>query len=63
MTLVILLYSNGQRREVILSGVPQKGDTILLKKADKTLEVTHVLWMEASNGHEPTALVSVREEL
>ena len=61
MTLVILLYPNGQRREVVLSGIPQKGDTILLKRADRTLVVEHVLWMEASNGQQPNALLSVRE--
>jgi hypothetical protein len=41
--------------------VPQKGDTILLKNRDHTLTVEHVLWMEASNGAEPTALLSVRQ--
>ena len=58
--LVILLYPDGQRREVILAGVPRAGDTIRLKDERKPLVVEHVLWMESSNGVEPAVLVSVR---
>jgi hypothetical protein len=61
VTLVILLYPNGQRREIILSGDPRKGDQILPEGSAKPLTVENVLWMEAANGHGPAALVSVRE--
>jgi hypothetical protein len=59
--LVILLYPDGQRREVILEGIPRMGETIRLRCGD-VLNVEHVLHMEAS-GHErePTALISVRQ--
>jgi hypothetical protein len=58
--LVILLYPDGQRREVILAGVPAVGDTIRLRDSG-SLDVEHVLWMEGGgNGQEATALVSVR---
>ncbi len=61
MTLVILLYPDGQRREAILAGVPHVGETVRLKGSrEPLLVVEHVLWMESSNGHEPVALVSVR---
>ena len=58
--MVILLYPDGQREEVILAGVPREGETIRLNNHGKPLTVEHVLWMEASNGHEPAVLVSVR---
>ena len=58
--LVILLYPDGQRRKVILAGVPGKGDEILLRGDDDRLVVEHRLWMESSNGREPGVLVSVR---
>lgn len=57
---MILLYPNGQRREVILSTIPSEGDTILLRDDKKPLVVEHRLFMEASNGAEPVALISVR---
>lgn len=61
MILVVLLYPDGQRREVILAAVPRIGETIRLKGShDPLLVIEHVLWMEASNGLEPTVLVSVR---
>jgi hypothetical protein len=60
LILVILLYPDGQRREVILAGMPRVRDTIRLKNERQPLTVEHVLWMEASNGHEPAVLVSVR---
>jgi hypothetical protein len=60
LTLVILLYPDGQRREVILAVVPVTGDTILLKGDKKPLVVEHRLLMEANNGVEPAALISVR---
>ncbi len=56
---VILLYPNGQRKEVILSGIPRKDETIRLRNGE-VLNVEHVLHMEANNGVEPDALVSVR---
>lgn len=59
MRLVILLYPDGQRKEVILAGVPAAGDTIRLRNSPP-LDVEHVLWMESSNGQEPAVLVSVR---
>ena len=62
---MILLYPNGQRREVILDGIPGKDDTILLKNETVPLVVEHVLWMEtggpggrARKG--PQVLLSVR---
>jgi hypothetical protein len=61
VTLVILLFPNGQRKEVILSATPRKGEQVLLEGANKALSVENVLWMEASNGHGPVALISVRE--
>lgn len=61
MILVILLYPNGQRKEVILAGVPAVGHNIQLRRNDETLNVEHVLWMESSNGAEPSVLVSVRK--
>jgi hypothetical protein len=60
LILVILLYPDGQRKKVILSGVPVRGDTIRLTDDTTPLVVTHRLWMEASNGAEPAALISVR---
>jgi len=61
VTLVILLYPDGQRREVILAGVPRAGETIRLAAGNgPPLVVEHVLWMQAANGHEPAVLISVR---
>jgi hypothetical protein len=60
LTLVILLYPDSQRREVILSCIPVKGDTILLKGEHTPLVVEHRLLMEAANGAEPVALITVR---
>jgi hypothetical protein len=60
LTLVILLYPDGQRKEVILAGTPAAGDTIRLRHDPRSLVVEHRLWMESSNGAEPIALVSVR---
>ena len=57
---MILLYPDGQRREVILSTIPTRGDTILLRGDKKSLVVEHRLFMEASNGVEPAVLISVR---
>jgi hypothetical protein len=61
LILVILLYPDGQRREVILSGIPDKGDTIRLRNDNNVLVVEHRLWMESVNGVEPALLVSVRQ--
>ncbi len=62
MTLVILLYPDGQRKEVILAGVPRVGETIRLRSPCAPLVVEHVLWMESgNNGREPVVLVSVRQ--
>jgi hypothetical protein len=59
--LVILLYPDGQRREVILATIPVEGDTIRLKDDRQTLVVEHRLLMEAgNNGAEAIALISVR---
>lgn len=57
---MILLYPDGQRKEVILAGVPVTGDTIRLKDDPRSLVVEHRLWMESGNGAEPVALISVR---
>jgi hypothetical protein len=58
--MVILLYPDGQRREVILAGMPATGDTIRLKGESRPLVAEHRLWMESSNGIEPAVLISVR---
>jgi hypothetical protein len=58
--LVKLLFPDGQRRDVILPGVPREGDSIRLKGREKPLVVEQVMWMEADNGVEPIVLVSVR---
>jgi hypothetical protein len=60
LILVILLYPDGQRKEVILAGVPRVGETVRLKGDRHPLVIEHVLWMESSNGQEPAVLVSVR---
>jgi hypothetical protein len=58
---VILLYPDGQRKEVILEGVPQKGDTIRLVGDRVALIVEHRLWMESGGGgNAPATLISVR---
>jgi hypothetical protein len=59
--LVILLYPDGQRREAVLAGVPRNGETVRLKDDRALLVIEHVLWMEASNGAEPSVLLSVRQ--
>jgi hypothetical protein len=60
VTLVILLYPDGQRKEIILATVPRENETIRLRDG-QSLVVEHVLHMEAENGHEPAVLVSVRK--
>jgi hypothetical protein len=60
LTTVILLYPDGQRREVILTSIPAKGDTIRLKNEPESLVVEHRLWMETANGDSPAVLISVR---
>jgi hypothetical protein len=57
---VILLYPNGQRREVILETIPVEGDDILLKDDRVPLHVEHRLHMEAGDSHGPSTLISVR---
>jgi len=60
VTVVTLLYPDGQRQTVVLAGTPRRGETIRLKDGAQLLVVEHVLWMEADNGVEPVVLVSVR---
>jgi hypothetical protein len=57
---VILLYPDGMRKEVILSGIPRERETIRLRSGE-VLNVEHVLHMESGNGIEPDVLISVRK--
>ena len=64
MIRVVLTFPNGQRREVLLAGVPRIGDSIRLENGPGTspsFMVEHVLWMEWSNaGSDPSVVVVVR---
>jgi hypothetical protein len=62
VTVIILSYPNGQREEVLLTGVPRVGEHIRLATtdpADPSLVVEQVLWMEA-NAAAPSVIVAVR---
>jgi hypothetical protein len=59
---VILSFPNQQRQEVLLAGVPHRGELIRLAngKQEPSLIVTQVLWMEGTGGDtEPQALCVV----
>jgi hypothetical protein len=63
--LVVLKYPNGQTQEVLLAGVPRKGEQVRTNgNVDApSLDVEHVLWMQGrrgSNAPDPIVIVSVR---
>jgi hypothetical protein len=63
VTEVTLVYPNGERQKVLLSGVPRKGDSIRLANGvqDPSLMVEHVLWQEGrSDPPDPIVLLIVR---
>jgi hypothetical protein len=57
---VTLSYPNGQRREVLLAGVPREGEHIRLSNGADTpsLVVDQVLWMERE-GDQPEPIVLI----
>jgi len=63
MIVVTLSYPNGQRREVLLAGVPRTNEHIRLVNgvpSDPSLVVDQVLWMEREGDQpEPTVLIIV----
>ncbi len=64
MITVCIVHPNGNRQEVILSGVPRVGEGIRLKNGRdsmSSLMVEYVMWEEGANGREPTVLASVRQ--
>jgi hypothetical protein len=64
-TPVVLLYPDGERQEVVLSGVPREGELIRLRNGrnDPRLLVQHVLWLEAFlPPPNPSVIVVVRPE-
>ncbi len=64
MITVCLVFPNGRRQEVILSGVPRVGEGIRLENGNQgtsSLMVEYVMWEEGIGGHEPSVLASVRE--
>lgn len=65
MILVTLTHPNGQREEVLLAGVPRKGESIRLidgTTSGPALIVEHVLWMQGGRSDpEPTVMIVVRQ--
>ena len=63
MISVTLLFRTGAVRNVLLSGIPRKGDYIRPKEIDpenESLLVEQILWLEGVNGdREPSVIVSV----
>jgi len=59
---VTLRWPNGQVREVLLSGVPRKGDHVQVQNGpnEAPLVVEHILWVEAEPGELPSVIVVVR---
>ena len=62
MITVTLSHPNGQRQEVLLAGVPRKGDHIRLTNGvSPSLEVLHVLWLQGTiSSPEPDVIVVVQ---
>jgi hypothetical protein len=63
VTTITLSFPNGSRQDVLLAGVPRKGDHIRLNGngAAPSLVVEHILWMEdRGRSPEPTVLIVVR---
>lgn len=65
MTTVTISFPNGNRQEVLLSGVPRVGESIRLRDRSSdspSLLVEHVLWQEGlGNPPDPDVIVVVRE--
>jgi hypothetical protein len=62
MIVVTLSYPNGQRRKVLLAGVPREGEHIRLENGagEPSLVVDQVLWMEQEDDQpEPIVLIMV----
>ena len=64
---MILLWPSGRTREILLAGTPAVGHRIRLRahngRDTPPLVVEQVLWVEAATqGAEPTCIVSVREQ-
>jgi len=60
---VTLSHPNGQQQDVLLAGVPRKGESIRLRNGvtDPALMVEHVLWMEGQDrSGEPSVVLVVR---
>lgn len=63
MLTVTISHPNGEREEVLLSGVPRVGDSIRLRKADAStpaLIVEHIVWQEGGPRLEPCIVAMVR---
>jgi hypothetical protein len=65
VTTVTISFPNGNRQEVLLSGVPRVGDSIRLRDRSSdspSLIVEHILWQEGrGNPPDPEIIVVVRE--
>jgi len=61
---VIISHPNGQRQEVLLAGVPRKGEHVRLSRSEvsgPSLVVEHILWVEGyGNSREPSVVIAVR---
>jgi len=63
MITVTLAWPSGERREILLAGVPRIGDHIRLRNGpgDQPLAVEMVMWSESpGRGREPGVIVAVR---
>jgi len=63
--ITVVLSEKGQRdREILLAGIPRKGETIRLANGkDRSLLVEHVLWLETTKGEPaPEVIIVVREQ-
>jgi hypothetical protein len=64
MITITISHPNGEREEVLLSGIPRKGDSIRTRKADASspaLIVEHVLFEEGGRGKaDPVCVAFVR---
>jgi hypothetical protein len=63
--IAVILSEKGQRdREILLAGIPRKGETIRLANGrDRSLLVEHVLWLETGKGEAmPEVIIVVRPQ-
>jgi hypothetical protein len=62
MITITISHPNGRQQDVLLSGVPRAGESVLLQNGNSPkLIVEHVVWIEGGNGGaSPTVLVEVR---